>query len=482
MTFLIMVLFLNAAPKDIDDITSASIGIFNKNQKFPEQKNKQPEIKITESKKPSTAIENKSAPAKVDATTSATPEITAKTKKIQYKPETQEEKKTEKPVIAKKTGIDATTSATEAVIIEKPKTIQQKPKIDQTQKFPENKENIVQIEKDNDKIVKSQMMETKEKPIEKKIEIEKKPETVTEKAKENKSETVEKKVETENKDIVKQQEKKKFEIEKKAEIVVKKPEEEKITTEIIDNYIVLQSEDNSGRESFDNTKRPTKMIIFENSNDTIPPSLSFEVEEKKKDEIRDYEREDYIPRTNNEFIKAKPPYSFDNNNVLKKGNIILYDVIGETFFREAFNLYQKGELKLALNYFSKLFYYNYRSAESSYYIGLCLYLEKNKIISINYLKNAVILSEGENLPAESISVFYYQIASIYNDLGEFNTAISYYTNSLGKNNKNTANFNGIGISYYKLGNIENALSSWKKGMEAGNKDCESNYKWLAAKQ
>jgi len=254
--------------------------------------------------------------------------------------------------------------------------------------------------------------------------------------------------------------------------------ENKINEEIV---IELKNVEDKDKKIYQNFNKESSMIIFENSASLIPPSLTYEYDDDKLVEITDYELDSFIPRTSEQFDLANPKYSFDNNGVIMRSKIVLYTPIGETMFRKAYKFFQNDELKNAKILFLKLVHYNYRVSESSYFIGLCLHLLKDNILAIKYLKSSIFEGEIEKLSDTKISNYYNQLAKIYYDLSEYDQAISNYLVSLEKDPKNNSNYNGIGLSYYKLGNIQKTLEYWQKGSFLGNKDCEANYKWLSQK-
>jgi tetratricopeptide (TPR) repeat protein len=266
------------------------------------------------------------------------------------------------------------------------------------------------------------------------------------------------------------------------EIILKKPPTDAERLQKLNEEAVeLKDEDSTGKLKNENPKRDSKVIIFEDSNENIPPSLSYEFDEEKVPETRYYELDNFIPRSVKEFYMSKPKMSFDNNGIVRRSKINIYSSVGEMVFRDAYIMFQKNELKNSKENFTKLIFYNYRVAESSYYIALCDYLVKDYMGALNCLNYTIDNAQKDGLTDNRVSGIYYQMAAIYYEIDEYKTGLSYYQLSLSKDPKNTANYNGAGLCYFKLGVIQKTLEYWLKGSDLGNKDCEANYKWLIKK-
>ncbi|OHD19135.1 MAG: hypothetical protein A2086_02295 [Spirochaetes bacterium GWD1_27_9] len=255
---------------------------------------------------------------------------------------------------------------------------------------------------------------------------------------------------------------------KKKDIVKKQKTKDTSNDEQIEEFIVKNPND-----------KKTNMIIFENSKEDIPPFLGYELEEEQVIENRYYELENFNPKTVDDFFLAKPKLTYDKNSIIIKSKIFISPEIGEQIFNKSYNLFKNGQIKNSKLIFLKLIYYNYRIFDSFYHISLCLYLEKDYKNAIEYLNYLISISQTDN--ANKISLYYFQIATIYYEQEDYNNAIRNYNLSLNKDSNFSRNYNGLGLSYYKLGNVEKALENWKKGMELGNKDSEYNYNWLIKK-
>jgi tetratricopeptide (TPR) repeat protein len=267
----------------------------------------------------------------------------------------------------------------------------------------------------------------------------------------------------------------------KQEDVKKQDEEVKIMTQTIDDIIVLSADHLKENSTFENKHRDTKLIIFENSNEKIPSSLTYEYEEEKTDERQYYETGDFIPKSEKEFYLVHPEFNYTGDMVVSPGKLHIPNDLGENIFKRAFDLFKKGETNSAGLLFEKLVNYNHRIPESLYYAGLCHYLEKNNFAAIDYLKQAVKTGTEAALPSAMISVYYFQIGNIHYEMDDCKKAVENYSHALELNPSNSDVYNGMGLAYYKTGEIDEALDAWKKGKDAGNANCEANFKWLSGK-
>ncbi len=256
----------------------------------------------------------------------------------------------------------------------------------------------------------------------------------------------------------------------KEDELTKKEEEKK---EIIE----IKKEDEKEKGYEKNMQEESSMVLFKEDYD---PFLS-DIEEKDQDNIKKSEwsqQEDFIPDSIEEFIKANPKYYFDNDDVLKPGNNKINTKLAEKFFYFAYDLFKTNNLKNSRIMFEKLVYYNFRIAESFYYISWCYFFEKKIELAINYMKKALLQGGIENLSKSILSNFSSQIGEYYFLFEDFDKSIKFFIDSIDLNSDNFKIYNKLGISYYKIGKEEEALNIWKKGMEKGDLNCKKNYEWI----
>ena len=269
-------------------------------------------------------------------------------------------------------------------------------------------------------------------------------------------------------------------IEKKEKIIDEKKEVQKESN----NKYFLDFFKNKNSDFFydlDNEKQST-IIIFKENYDTIIPSAEENYEKNTLSEKRIwYQSNDFIPKNHDDFIKSQPTFLYDSNNVIKTSGKTIKNVLGEEIFLKAYKQFKLNNCKNAMQLYNKLIYYNYRIPESYYYLSWCYYLQKDYIMSINCMKEAI--KQGENLKFSKslLSGYSYQIGNTYLELEDYYNAILYFNNSIEKDPSLINNYNKLGICYYNIGEYEKSLEVWKKGMENGDKDCTNNYNWLKKK-
>jgi len=256
----------------------------------------------------------------------------------------------------------------------------------------------------------------------------------------------------------------------------KKKEEEKIVEEKKEETIEIKEEKKD--YAFQETTDESNMIIFPNEYD--PSMVSYEESESKK-----YQKKinkNYLPKTIEELYTINPDYKYDSNNILINGNVSINDNLGEQVFFKAYNFFKSNKIKISRILFEKLVYYNFRTTESYYYIGLCCFLEKEYLKAIDYIRKAIYLGDKKNFDQKVLSDYSYQVGNIYLKINDYISSIESYEDAIKRNNVSYKSYNKLGIVFYKIGNIEKALDSWKTGMDGGDENCMKNYKWLINKK
>ena len=246
-------------------------------------------------------------------------------------------------------------------------------------------------------------------------------------------------------------------------------------------FIEIPDDATSDFRRYDNTKKTSSMILFNENNKTQIPSLNEEFEEalesKKKSQ---YKSNDFIPGGINDFYKSNPAYIY-KVNIIQPGKNKISESLGESIFFIAYKYFKANNTKNAKILFEKLINYNHRIIDSYYYLSWCSYINKDFITSIDYMNEAIIKAEINNWPDNTISNYYYQIGNFYYKLDDHSNSIIYFFKSLQKNSQNFECYNRLGISYYLMGNPIKALEMWKLGMNGKDQDSTINYNWLYKK-
>ncbi|HPO49060.1 MAG TPA: CDC27 family protein [Spirochaetota bacterium] len=226
----------------------------------------------------------------------------------------------------------------------------------------------------------------------------------------------------------------------------------------------------------------TNIIIFEEENLKNPPTLDYKNHKKEiLDKKTIYEEPLFKPETVEDFYLASPAISYDHNFVVKTSNVFISHKIGEEAFIKAFNFLKTNQIKNAKIYFEKLVHYNYRTEESIFYLSRCYFLLKDFIKSINYLKSLISIGLNSNNQSKSIGEYYFHAGNAFYEIENYKDALDNYLESYRFENDNVRIFYYIGLSFYKLNNIEKAKLYWQTGSERGDERSKINYEWLKNK-
>lgn len=269
------------------------------------------------------------------------------------------------------------------------------------------------------------------------------------------------------------------------ELNEKVPEIKKILKEKkdIDKYYIDLFKDSSSDFFYDiNNQKKSTMIIFNDNYDSTIPS-TFENYDKNliSDQKNAYKSESFIPDNINDFTKYTPNFIYDSNKIILPSSKTLKSVLGEEIYLTAYKQFKSNNIKNAVQLYQKLIYYNYRAAESFYYLSWCYFIQRDYIMAINYMKEAINYGEKTEIPINILAGYAYQIGNIYQDMEDYQNSIIYFNDSINKDPSLINNYNKLGISYYKIGAFEKSLEVWKFGMEKGDKNCTGNYNWLKNK-
>jgi tetratricopeptide (TPR) repeat protein len=228
----------------------------------------------------------------------------------------------------------------------------------------------------------------------------------------------------------------------------------------------------------DNSRKESSMILFSDEIDDTPPSLRGDFESETQTMVKPwYSSDTFVPQTYDEFMTMTPPWTFDEAGILEPGSLSINRELGETVFNEAYQLYKEGQITAAMQRFEKLYYYNYRPLDASYYISWCYYIKKDYSTSVNFMLSSVNLLDGENI--DRVGEYYFHIGNIYYQLENYSGSLQYYKQALDVNAGMYKVYNGVGLAYYKMGNVKSALDAWKSGKEGGDYNCRQNYTWLS---
>ncbi len=267
------------------------------------------------------------------------------------------------------------------------------------------------------------------------------------------------------------------------EIIAEKKEEKPVEKKDTNNYKIDLLKDASSDFFYGiNNQKKSTMIIFKDNFDSKIPSTN---EKYDKNILNDkkawYKSETYIPDNINDFNKYAPSFLFDPNNIILPSDKTIKSALGEEIFLNAYKQFKSNNNKNAVQLYQKLVYYNYRIPESYYYLSWCYYIQRDYVMAINYMKEAIIHGEKSDIPKDILAGYAYQIGNIYQDLEDYQNSIIYFNDSINKDPSLMNNYNKLGISYYKIGDFEKSLEIWKTGMDKGDKNCTSNYNWLKSK-
>lgn len=270
-------------------------------------------------------------------------------------------------------------------------------------------------------------------------------------------------------------------IETKIEKVTEKIKEKK-TIEEPSTPITIEDEEFARISRKQQSKRKSNMILFE---ETVSPSSTNFFEEMDEnistEKVPWYSSKKFIPEDIDQFIQAAPKYHYDRNDIILSGYNKINRDLGEKVFLKAYESYRTNDIKNSQLLFEKLVHYNYRISEAYYYLSWCRYLKRDYIKAINYMKKAINESSPINIDNAVISDYIYQIGNIYFKLENYGKAIEYFKKALEKYPALYKSYNRLGISYYKIGELQKALESWEIGMKGEDKNSEKNYNWLKKK-
>lgn len=231
----------------------------------------------------------------------------------------------------------------------------------------------------------------------------------------------------------------------------------------------------------DYTKRKSNMIIFNEKNDTKPPSVKNFTEEKNLASLNPwYRTENFIPQTIEDFFLAQPDFIYDNK-VIKKGRKTITGKLGEKAFAVSYDFYLNNDYKNAISSFERLVYYNYRIPESSYYLAWCHFILRNYDAAIIYMNEAAVYAERFNYDQAVISEYLHQTGNYYLVLKDYGNAIKFYNQSIQKNISYYKNYEKLGLCYYYLNDYKKAIDYWKIGMDNNDLNSANNYNWLIEK-
>ncbi|HNZ26435.1 MAG TPA: tetratricopeptide repeat protein [Spirochaetota bacterium] len=264
-------------------------------------------------------------------------------------------------------------------------------------------------------------------------------------------------------------------VEKTEEVVVEKPEEIKSSEKDSKDTIELKIAPQEKRQARDNKSRKTNFIIFSDETSDVVPSLMYD--ETDPGRILEEEKsEDIAPKNLNELISANPVFKYRENKTIINGRIAISEELALEAHKNALKLFKDNRLPESKRMFEKLIHYNSFTEDSYYYIGIILYLEKKYTESIEYTTEAINSSKSKD--PILLSKYYYHIGSVYILKKNYDKSLFFLKKSLDNNSGNVEAYGGIGLSYFRLGDIKNALEYWKQGMDKGSKECKKNYNWL----
>ncbi|HOV15504.1 MAG TPA: tetratricopeptide repeat protein [Spirochaetota bacterium] len=227
--------------------------------------------------------------------------------------------------------------------------------------------------------------------------------------------------------------------------------------------------------------RKSDIIIFEDENSKILPTLNFmRKKELSNEEKTYYELPNFKPKNISEFYLAEPQIKYENS-IIKNSEIFIGSDIGDKAFDRAYEMFKTNQIKNAKTFFEKLVYYNYKVKESIFYLSQCYFINRDYIKAITYLKHCIKLTESTDVNSYDIANYYFHIGITYYELKDFNNAIDNFNKSYEINNNLIKNLYHLGLSYYRLNNMDKTLYYWNLGAEKGNDECKLNLEWLKDK-
>lgn len=258
----------------------------------------------------------------------------------------------------------------------------------------------------------------------------------------------------------------------------KKQDEIKTSEKDSKETIELKIAPQEKKQLRDNKSKKTNFIIFSDETSDVVPSLMYD--KTDPDKILEEDKTGYnAPKDLNEILSANPVFNYRENKTITNGSIAISDELAVEAHKNARELFKNNRLAESKRMFEKLIHYNSFTEESYYYIGIILYLEKKYTESIEYMTEAINSSKSKD--PLLLSKYYYHIGSVYYLKKNYDKSLYFLKDALDKNPDNIEAYGGIGLSYFRLGDIKNALEYWKKGMDKGSKECKKNYIWLIRK-
>ncbi|HOF00681.1 MAG TPA: tetratricopeptide repeat protein [Spirochaetota bacterium] len=265
-------------------------------------------------------------------------------------------------------------------------------------------------------------------------------------------------------------------VEKTEEVVVEKPEEIKSSEKDSKDTIELKIAPQEKRQARDNKSRKTNFIIFSDETSDVVPSLMYDETDPDRILLEEEKSENRTPKNLSELISANPVFKYRENKTIINGRIAISEELALEAHKNALKLFKDNRLPESKRMFEKLIHYNSFTEDSYYYIGIILYLEKKYTESIEYMTEAINSSKSKD--PILLSKYYYHIGSVYILKKNYDKSLFFLKKSLDNNPGNVEAYGGIGLSYFRLGDIKNALEYWKQGMDKGSKECKKNYNWL----
>lgn len=288
----------------------------------------------------------------------------------------------------------------------------------------------------------------------------------------------EEKTKTEDDVIEKTDVEKPKETDKTKEVVEEKQDEIKSSEKDPKETIELKIAPQEKKQLRDNKSKKTNFIIFSDETTDVVPSLMYD--KTDPDRILEEDKSDLsAPKNLNEILSANPVFNYRENKTITNGPLVISDKLALEAHKNARELFKNNRLAESKRMFEKLIHYNSFTEESYYYVGIILYLEKKYTESIEYMTEAINASKSKD--PLLLSNYYYHIGSVYYIKKNYDKSLYFLKSALDKNPDNVEAYGGIGLSYFRLGDIKNALEYWKQGMDKGSKECKKNYIWLIRK-
>ncbi len=176
----------------------------------------------------------------------------------------------------------------------------------------------------------------------------------------------------------------------------------------------------------------------------------------------------------------KPIYYFSKIPKIA-GNIPFSKEVVDNIFFRGYTKLKENKHQESIRDFNEILNFEYRAEEAAYYMGLNYYLMRNYSEAKKFMSVAIEGALQCNVSNQKMASLYYTLGYIHYYNTEYTDAIVYFEKSLQYDKNYIKNYNLLGASYYKLGEVDKALGIWDIGVKLGNSDSIFNRRMFESK-